>query len=481
MTAAAHPSVAQLSTSGQATHLPFWLAQALAQEPAQPRPLQGETTADVCIVGGGFTGLWTAIQLKQARPDLDVVIVEKGLCGSGASGRNGGCLLTWSTRFFTLLRLFGETEACRLVKASEDAVYQIANFCCEHAIEAQVRVDGTLYTATNEAQKGAMQPVMAALAARGISSWAPWGRDEVQRHAGSALHEEGCFSPAAGSVQPGLLVRGLARVARQMGVRIYENTPMSKLVESEQPQVLTTQGRVAAGQVVLAMNAWMATSFSQFSRSIAVVSSDMIITEPRQCLLEHTGLEHGTAVMDSRTFVYYYRSTPDGRIMLGKGGNTFAYGGQMLPSFDQPSAYEGQLQEALRAFFPAWRDVPLAASWNGASDRSVTGLPFFGRLNNHPRIFYGFGYSGNGVGPSYMGGQILSSLVLGLDNDWTRSGLVGGPLGHFPPEPVRWLGSLMVRNAIRRKELAQDLGLRPRRLDNWLAEFAGAAGKTDKR
>ena len=124
--------------------------------------------------------------------------------------------------------------------------------------------------------------------------------------------------------------------------------------------------------------------------------------------------------------------------------------------------------------------MPLAASWNGPSDRSVTGLPFFGRLEGQGNVFYGFGYSGSGVGPCHMGGQILSSLALGLDNPWTRSPLVKGPLGLFPPEPIRYLGSLMVRNAIRRKERAEDRGLRPRHLDVRLARFAAAAGKADK-
>ena len=188
----------------------------------------------------------------------------------------------------------------------------------------------------------------------------------------------------------------------------------------------------------------------------------------------------GVSVLDSRIFVHYYHNTSDGRLMLGKGGNTFAYGGRMLPVFDQPSPYEASLRRSLGDFFPALAQVPVAATWNGPSDRSVTGLPFFGRLGAQGNVFYGFGYSGSGVGPCHMGGQILSSLALGRDNEWTRSPLVNGPLGYFPPEPIRYLGSLMVRNAIRRKEQAEDHGHRPRRLDVRLARFAAAAGKADK-
>ena len=104
----------------------------------------------------------------------------------------------------------------------------------------------------------------------------------------------------------------------------------------------------------------------------------------------------------------------------------------------------------------------------------------FSHLDGQGNVFYGFGYSGSGVGPCHMGGQILSSLALGLDNPWTRSPLVKGPLGYFPPEPIRYLGSLVVRNAIRRKERAEDHGRRPRHLDVRLARFAAAAGKADK-
>ena len=136
-------------------------------------------------------------------------------------------------------------------------------------------------------------------------------------------------------------------------------------------------------------------------------------------------------MLDSRIFVYYYRTTADGRLMLGKGGNTFSWRSRIAPVFDRRSPYEAQLTQSLRAFFPSLAGVPVTASWNGPSDRSVTGFPFFGRFDDAPNVFYGFGYSGNGVGPAYMGGQILSSLVLGLDNAWTRSPIVRGPLGHF--------------------------------------------------
>lgn len=460
---------------------PFWLQQALdsAQEAMCP-PLQGDARCDVCIVGGGYTGLWTALMLKEAVPALDIVLIEADICGAGASGRNGGCVLSWSAKYFTLERLFGVAEAVRLVRESERSIGEIGAFCTANGIDCDYRLDGTLYTATNAAQVGATDAVVAALERKGINSFSRLPLDQVQRLAGSARHLEGWFSPAAATVQPGKLVRGLRRVALQRGVRIHEGTAMTGLEHGTPVQVRTAHGTVRADRVVLGLNAWMARAFPQFERSVAIVSSDMVITEPCPELLGQIGLDSGISVLDSRIFVHYYHNTSDGRLMLGKGGNTFAYGGRMLPVFDQPSPYRPLLHESLGGFFPALAEVPLAASWNGPSDRSVTGLPFFGKLDGQGNVFYGFGYSGSGVGPCHMGGQILSSLALGLDNPWTRSPLVKGPLGLFPPEPIRYLGSLMVRNAIRRKERAEDHGLRPRRLDVRLARFAAAAGKADK-
>lgn len=460
---------------------PFWLQQALdsEQQPACP-PLHGDARCDVCIVGGGYTGLWTALQLKEAQPSLDVLLIEADICGAGASGRNGGCALSWSAKYFTLERLFGVEEAVRLVRESELSIHAIGAFCAANGIDCDYRLDGTLYTATNQAQVGSTDAVIAALQQRGINSFERLPLQQVQRLAGSARHLEGWFSPAAATVQPGRLVRGLRRVALERGVRIHEGTAMTALEHGTPAAVRTLHGSIRADRVVLGLNAWMARAFPQFQRSVAIVSSDMVITEPCSELLQEIGLNTGISVLDSRIFVHYYHNTSDGRLMLGKGGNTFAFGGRMLPVFDQPSPYRPLLRQSLGGFFPALAEVPLAASWNGPSDRSVTGLPFFGRLDGQGNVFYGFGYSGSGVGPCHMGGQILASLALGQDNPWTRSPLVNGPLGLFPPEPIRYLGSLLVRNAIRRKERAEDHGQRPRRLDVRLARFAAAAGKADK-
>ena len=460
---------------------PFWFAQALATESGSVAPpLCGPKRTQLAIVGGGYTGLWTALLAKEARPDLDVLVLEADLCGAGASGRNGGCVLSWATKFLTLRRLYGEAEAERLVHASEQAILAIESFIARHRIDCEWRRDGALYTATSAAQIGTCDAVMSELATRDISSWRRLPLAEVQHRAGSRTHLEGWFSPLAATVQPARLVRGLRRVALETGVRIHERTPMRRLDLGPPPTLLTPGGRVTADRVVLALNAWMPGTFGQFGRSIAIVSSDMVITEPAPTALAATGLDGGICVLDSRTFVHYYRSTADGRVMLGKGGNTFAYGGRMRRVFDAPCPFRATLARQLGMFMPEFARVPIAASWNGASDRSVTGLPFFGHFARRPDVIYGFGYSGNGVGPSRLGGEIHAAHALDADNVWTRSPMVTGPHGRFPPEPIRFLGSLLVRNAIRRTEATEDRGERPRAWDVALARIAASAGKADK-
>lgn len=463
---------------------PFWLEQALEGEGyPEPQPLSETLHADVCIIGGGYTGLWSAIALRQARPNWRIVVLEKDLCGSGASGRNGGCMLTWSAKYLTLRRLFGEQQARWLVSASEQAVHAIANFCDEHGIHADLRLEGTLYTATNQAQQGGMAPVLSALSDSGLNHWQHIDGEQLASACGSIQHKEAHFSPYAGSVQPALLARGLLHTARAMGIEVYERSPMTELIPNSQQggvvTIRTPQGQVQAGQVILAINSAMAERFREFRRSIVLVSSDMVITEPAPASLQQQQMDHGRCVVDGRTFVYYYRSTPDGRLMLGKGGNTFAFANRHLAEFDQPSRYKESLSQALYHFFPHLNKTPIAASWCGASDRSVDGLPFFGTWRQHPNIFYGFGYSGNGVTQSWIGGQILSALVCGEDNDWTRCALTGGPRGYFPPEPFRWVGAMLVRNAIRRKERAEDENRAPHWWDKQLAKLADAAGKAD--
>ena len=322
--------------------------------------------------------------------------------------------------------------------------------------------------------------MISALEACGINSWQKVPLPQLQRQSGSRAHLEGWYSPQAATVQPGKLVRGLRRVALAMGIRLHEQTPMIRLQEDSPPVVHTPRGKVKARKVVIAINAWMARTFPEFERSVAIVSSDMVITEPAPQSLDACGLDGGISVLDSRIFVHYYRSTADGRLMLGKGGNTFAYGGRMLPVFDQPSplrpmtgaaadavhsridrrAHRGQLERRFRSLGdrPAILRLPARASGY------VLRLRLLGQWR----------------GSKPHGRRTARIARAGAGQRVDAQSPVRRAARQFPPEPIRYFGSLMVRNAIRRKEAAEDRGGKPLSFDVGLSRFAAAAGKADK-
>jgi putative aminophosphonate oxidoreductase len=448
----------------------WWLREAGPLAPVTE--LGGSQRADVCIIGGGFTGLWTALELKRIEPSLDVFVVEADVCGSGASGRNGGFAMTFWHHFIGLERACGGTEALRLARASDAAVAEIGSFCEEYAISAHYRRDGWLWTATNLVQIGAWETTIAAIERHGEHPFERVDGEDLATRSGSGKHIAGVFEPGSATVQPALLARGLLRVARLRGVRVFERSPVIALDRAQPLVVRTAHGQVTADRVVVAMGAWTA-QLRELRRPFVVVSSDIIITDPIPDQLQRIGWRNGVSISDSRLMVHYYRTTNDGRIAFGKGGGRLAYGARIGGSFTGRSPIEDQVARRLRATYPPLAAVPIAASWTGPIDRTVDGLPFF-FSPGWPNLVCGAGYSGNGVGPSLIGGRTLASLALGIDDEWARCGLVRRPPSGLPAEPWRYVGGRIVRAAVARKECAEDQGRRPTRIDRALAGLAPA-------
>ena len=191
----------------------FWLEQALDADPASPVPLDHDLRTDVCIVGGGFTGLWTALELKSRDPSVDVTIVEAQLCGSGASGRNGGFVMTWMSKAGTLLKVCGGQEGVRLLHESQAAVRAIGAFCNDHGMGAHFRHHGWLWTASNASQLGAWNETVEALAGHGLAPFDLLQPGEVVGLGGSDRQLAGVFEGGVATVQPALLARTLAHAA----------------------------------------------------------------------------------------------------------------------------------------------------------------------------------------------------------------------------------------------------------------------------
>jgi putative aminophosphonate oxidoreductase len=438
----------------------LWLQEALRVEETAPPALEGEFRANVCIVGGGYTGLWTALRLKELEPSVEVALIEADVCGGGASGRNGGFVLSWWPKFHTLQKVCGTKEALHLAHASADAVRDIGKFCADHGIDAHYHLDGYLWAATNSAQVGSWRPVMRELERVGVQPFVELDPAEVARRSGSPVHMGGALEEASAIVQPALLARGLRRVAIDRGVRVFERSPMTRLDRAAgRPSVVTPQGMVRADRVVVAMNAWSA-RFAEVRTRIVVVGSDIVATEPAPDRLAEIGWADGLSISDSRLLVHYYRTTDDGRIAFGKGGGALGLSRWVGARFEGESRRRATVERAFRRTYPMLGDIRIARTWTGPIDRTRTGLPFFWQLGGRPDVVVGVGYSGNGVGPSYLGGRILASLALRRDDEWSRCGLVRLPDERFPPEPFRFVGGHVVRAAIARKERAEDAGRR---------------------
>jgi glycine/D-amino acid oxidase-like deaminating enzyme len=432
----------------------------LEPEAENGEPLSGGHRADVCIVGGGFTGLWTALQIKWLDPSVDVMLLEADFCGAGASGRNGGIVTGWWQKLGSLIDKYGEEEGLRLARESAAAVDAIGRVCADYGIDADFRPGGMLSTATAPAHLGDFGEWNDAIRLTrelGLDIFTVLERSEVALRAGSPVHLGGVLDRGGARVQPALLARGLRRVAIDHGVRIWENSAATEILRGRPPAVRTKFGAVVAEKVVLAMNAWLC-SLPEIRRAVLPMTSDMLATTPIADRLQEIGWTGDECVADTHMMVHYYRTTRDGRIAFGKGGCSHAYLGQITRSFEDPGPRIARTERSFRRIYPALKDVPITHTWTGPIDRSETNSLFFGHLDRNADILYGVGYSGTGVGPSYLGGRILASTALERHDEWQDSPINRGPRSLYPYDPIRYFGGNVVRSAVLRKEADLNAG-----------------------
>lgn len=457
-----------------AKHRSLWLTEVLGAAPLETElPLRGEARTHIAIIGGGYVGLWTAIRIKEAEPACEVAILEQDVCGGGASGRNGGFVLSWWAKIATLIKLAGKEEAIRLAHESTKAIDEIRKFCEQHRIDADFKQNGWLWTATTPAQVGAWESTVRKCEELGVDAFVRLSPAEVARRAGSTSHLAGVLQTSGATVQPAALARGLRRVALELGVRVYEQSRVLSFNREYPTKIKTNEGLLSADKVVIAMNGWAA-DLPELRRELVVISSDIVATAPIPERLAEIGWTGGECITDSQQMVDYYRTTRDGRIAFGKGGGDIALGGRIGIEFDRNSARAKDARADLQRVYPALADVPIEYDWSGAVDRSVSGIPVFGHLGGREHLLYGVGWSGNGVGPSVIGGKILANLALGVANEWSQTPLVDQTNRRFPPDPVRYIGAHVVREAVRRKELAEARGQAPGKLAVAISKLAPA-------
>ena len=432
------------------TRYGWWLEEAGPVEATAP--LEGDTSADVVVVGGGYLGLWTAWQLKALEPECDVVVLEESLAGHGPSGRNGGFVSTLWDDLPILRDRVGDERALDVVRASERGVHGIGEWCERVGVDAWYRAAPTLVVATSEAQLDASEHAIEACEALA----AP---EEIRRLKADELRARcdagflgGAILRTSATVQPARLAVGLRAKVVEAGVRLHERTPVRRL--RTDAVVVTPRGRVRAGAAVLAVNSATA-GFPGFRLAHAVASSHIVLTEPVPDVLEELGWTGGEPIADGRTLLHYVRTTRDGRIAFGWGGGRMGFGARRLGRLDiDPEAARTARDDLLR-FFPQLHGRRITHAWGGPIDVSPTHLPVFG---SRGRVHHGFGFTGNGVGPSYLGGEILARLALDRRDHLTRLALVDPERKLMPPEPLRWAGGSLIRSALVRADRAEDAG-----------------------
>ena len=356
---------------------------------------------------------------------------------------------------------------------------QIGVFCQRHSVDAWFDPAGYLQVSASPAQDGDWDRAVAEARRLGKADcYVPVSAEEVERRCRSPVFRAGVLMPGGAAVQPALLARGLRRVLLESGVVIHEGTRVTRM-DSGSPVRLRTDGAVVrAEQVVLALNAWAA-GWPGFRTRLLSWGSFIVLTEPIPDELEAIGWTGGEAITDSRFTVSYFRTTRDGRIAFGSGVGSAGFGGRIGASFTSDRRATERAAAGLRRIFPSLRDVAIVDAWGGPIDISSDRLPAIGSRDGG-RVHFAHGYSGNGVGPSRLAGRVLAAILDGGNDPIARLAIVGARARRFPPEPFRYVGARLVREALVRKDETEDAGRRPgpivralARLPRWLGYRIG--------
>jgi glycine/D-amino acid oxidase-like deaminating enzyme len=438
----------------------WWFDDALKDERAMAAaaPLSGEMHVDVAIVGGGYTGLWTALALKERSPALAVALVEASLCGSGASGKNGGKVHGYWASLQGMAKAIGDDAALAVARAGTRAQDAIRTFATAPGRDVWWREGGNMRVSAAPAQDAKIDGFTSTALRLGVADTAiHLTPDDVAARCRSPVFRAGVYLPEGANVHPARLARALRAAAIEAGVLVFENTPMVGLDRGAPNRLRTPQGQIIARDVVLATNVELAAQ-AEVNPHVSVFSSYAIITDPAPERLHQIGWTGDEGIADLRMFIHYFRRTPDGRVLMGSGSGPISYGGNTTdPRMTRDKASAARAERGLRRLLPALSDVPVATAWGGAIDVSSDRLPFF-RTIQGTRIHYGCGYSGHGVNATYIGGQCLASLVLGVKDNWSTLPLCTRSLPRLPRDPFRTLGGRAVRWGILSCEEAEENG-----------------------
>jgi glycine/D-amino acid oxidase-like deaminating enzyme len=434
----------------------YWLG----LDPYEPdAPFEGEMQADLVIVGGGFSGLWTAYHLLKADPGMTVVVIEASAVGYGASGRNGGFAMTLIHRGLTdLVNVVGDEQAKALHQAAEEAIQSISQVCEVEGIDAHLQPNGLLTISNTPLQDAVIREEVETAQRLGLKGIALLDEKDIQEAVHSetfrcAIREESCTL-----LNPARLVWGLKEAVIRAGGRVFEQTPMDRLDEvAGGVRVVTPKGEIKAQRALLAANAY-SSRIPSLSRYVMPFYSYILLSEPlTDEQWSRVGWAGREGMEDRRTFLHYMRPTVDGRMMWAGRDAPYRPNGPD-PKYDRDDRVFKRLEETFAWTFPQLDDVKIEYRWGGPIGVTGSFLPCAGWLGGK-RVAYSFGFAGHGVAITNLVAMAMRDLILERDTDRTRLAIIG-------KKPIN-LGPRLLRDPLVRMGAAHQL-----RQDD-----AGAAGR----
>lgn len=441
------------SSLAAARTMSYWLdtPDAPAPEPA----LTGRVTADLAVVGGGFTGLWAALQAKEAKPGRDVVLVEGRAIAWAGTGRNGGFCAASLTHGLSNGQDRFPLELATLETLGRRNLDEIEKTISRYGIDCDFTRTGELSVATQPWQVQGLRET-AALAARLGSDVRLLDSQAVQAELNSPTYLGGLWdTDSCAIVDPARLAWGLRTACLEAGVRIFEHTPVRSIVSDGAPggqlALATSESQVSARQVVLATGAF-APLLRRLRYYVIPVYDYALMTEPLSAAeLASIGWAHRQGVGDSANQFHYYRLTRDNRILWGGYDAIYHYGGKVAAANDQRPATFSKLAEHFFQTFPQLEGIQFSHKWGGVIDTCSRFCAFFGTARGG-RLAYAVGYTGLGVGASRFGARVLLDLLESEPTELTELEMVRTKPVPFPPEPLRSAGVQLTRWSLARAD-----------------------------
>lgn len=420
----------------------LWLDQ--LDGPIVPRHrLDGDTEVDVAIVGGGFTGLWTAYSLLEADPSLRVIVIEREVVGFGASGRNGGwCIGELAGGLPKALKRFDDYEARRMTRAIMDTVDAVGKVVADEGIDCGFTKGGAIRVAGNGAQLARQRREVKLYANHGFEDdVVPLGLAEASRRLNASKVLGGIHQVHAARIQPARLARGLADAVERLGGRIVEHTSVIRIQPGTPASAVTGSGVVSAEIVVRATEAYTKT-LADHQRTVLPAYALMVATEPlSDHLWSQIGLGDRETFADDRHMVIYGQRTDDGRVAFGGRGIQYRFGSRLDDKAESRASVHEDIVEVLCSLLPVLRGVEITHRWGGPLGISRDFQPGV-LLDRTQGLASAGGYGGEGVAAANLAGRTLAELITEPGSNGALSSLpwVGHRSRRWPFEPARWLG-----------------------------------------